>query len=556
MKRETNIVQRGNVLYLRIAIPADLRLKGGAAEVWRSLRTRDYSIARARCAEVRADLFRQWENERLIRRRDQDQRHFSQQEIDAIAAELYTFEMTLDEKETEHNDYRRNTDDVSISFRASHLQALQGGLTRGEFDLAKWWVDHVIERDGLGIKYDDADYRQLCFASQRVMIDAVKAKMGRDQGNYGYTPADPITKAPPRRSKERNGEGLMDLFARYRHVNPNGVKQASLDQDELVLGLLDSFLQSPPAADVTRTQIRDWRDALSRYPSRATQIAEFRGMTMRETIETNKSIGKPTLSRKTINRYLSAASSYFKWLLSEGYRETENPVAGLFYAKDKSAKVRSYTVKELEKLFTSTWFTGDAPRDHRFWLPLICLFSGARLGEAAQLLKADVRERHGHWIMHITTEGDSEKSVKTESSMRIVPLHPELIKLGFVDFAKNSKGSRVFSEVERDTAGKWGQAFSRDFGRYLKQIGIKDDQVEAASKKRITFHSFRHTFTDAMRRADYDEHDIGLLLGHAKKTTTGRYGNERAEQIARKAAMIEKVAYPGLDLSHLRPNAR
>ena len=62
------------------------------------------------------------------------------------------------------------------------------------------------------------------------------------------------------------------------------------------------------------------------------------------------------------------------------------------------------------------------------------LYSGTRPAEIAQLAVADVREQHGKWIMHVTEEGDGDKSVKTAGSMRVVPVHSELIKLGFIDY--------------------------------------------------------------------------------------------------------------------------
>jgi hypothetical protein len=44
-------------------------------------------------------------------------------------------------------------------------------------------------------------------------------------------------------------------------------------------------------------------------------------------------------------------------------------------------------------------------RDHRFWLPLLALFSGARLGELCQLSVDDVREIEGVWCLEITPGG-------------------------------------------------------------------------------------------------------------------------------------------------------
>ena len=81
----------------------------------------------------------------------------------------------------------------------------------------------------------------------------------------------------------------------------------------------------------------------------------------------------------------------------------------------------------------------DRIRDHRYWLPLIMLFSGARPAEIAQLLTDDVRKVHGHWVMHITSEGSKEKSVKTRGSMRVVPLHSELGRLGFTEYCEEMR---------------------------------------------------------------------------------------------------------------------
>jgi hypothetical protein len=50
------------------------------------------------------------------------------------------------------------------------------------------------------------------------------------------------------------------------------------------------------------------------------------------------------------------------------------------------------------------------------------------------LSTVDVRQLHGFWVIHITEEGSPLKSTKTAGSMRVVPIHSELIKLGLVDY--------------------------------------------------------------------------------------------------------------------------
>ncbi|WP_292530101.1 site-specific integrase [Mesorhizobium sp.] len=220
----------------------------------------------------------------------------------------------------------------------------------------------------------------------------------------------------------------------------------------------------------------------------------------------------------------------------------------------------------MNTLFKSPLFTGcrsdEAPgfwalpgniviRDHRYWVPLIMLYSGARPAEIAQLAVTDVRQQHGHWIMHITEEGDGDdKSTKTEGSMRVVPIHPELIKLGFIEYRKGIEKTgetrRLFPLAERNERGQMIADFSREFPRYLERIGLKVGRG-------LSLYSFRHGATDALRRAGYLDDQFGFILGHASGSTTGRYGVMPQGMLQQRVDLVNSIAYPGLDLKHLAP---
>ena len=186
-------------------------------------------------------------------------------------------------------------------------------------------------------------------------------------------------------------------------------------------------------------------------------------------------------------------------------------------------------------------------RDHRFWTPLLMLFSGARPGEIGQLAVSDIRKEHGRWIMHITTEGDGEKRIKTKGSMRVVPLHPMLLRLGFLDYqeAQTRIGNiALFPKAKRNDRGQMMADFSREFGKYLTRIGLKKG-------KGLSLYSFRHGVADAFRRAGFLDEQFKFLLGHTQGTTTGRYGIMPHGILEQRAQLINAIHYPGLDLSHL-----
>lgn len=150
--------------------------------------------------------------------------------------------------------------------------------------------------------------------------------------------------------------------------------------------------------------MRDWKASLFQWPVKAAEITAFKGKTFNEVIQANVKIGKPTITGKTINKYLSALGSYATWLRVNRYIR-EDPLSGMYLQLDKKRqKVFPYTDGQLDQLFSSSLFhlcAGDkrehepgsvAIRDWRYWIPLIGLYTGARLGEIAQMHAADVRK--------------------------------------------------------------------------------------------------------------------------------------------------------------------
>ena len=243
----------------------------------------------------------------------------------------------------------------------------------------------------------------------------------------------------------------------------------------------------------------------------------------------------------------------------------------MYLAKDKSQKTFPCTIEQLQTIFSGPLFSGcqrdSSPsrickpghvliRDHRYWVPLVMLYSGARPGEIGQLLVDDVRQQHGRWVMHITDEiamellrdGSLKKSVKTSGSVRIVPVHDELIALGLLDHRARMKrqgSKRLFPTAERNERGQMMEDLSELFSEYLTRLGIKQGRG-------LSLYSLRHTVTDALRRAGRFDHEIGLILGHERKTTTSIYGVLPQGNLELRANLVASIDHPGLSLGHLK----
>jgi integrase len=185
---------------------------------------------------------------------------------------------------------------------------------------------------------------------------------------------------------------------------------------------------------------------------------------------------------------------------------------------------------------------------------LLALYSGARLNELAPMCADDTKLDPSSGVHFVTVIDDEEagRSVKTENSVRAFPIHPELVRIGFLEFVNqrriaNGPSARLFPQLTPGSKGGFGEAFSKWFGRYKRSLGIEN--------KNSVFHSFRHGFKDALRAAGVNEDINDALTGHGGGNTVARgYGSDdmvRRFGFPTLKAALEKVHYHGLDLSHL-----
>ena len=209
------------------------------------------------------------------------------------------------------------------------------------------------------------------------------------------------------------------------------------------------------------------------------------------------------LSPGSVNKSLTALKSIWAW----AYKETEffddhpdvvNPFTSISVADNRTQEEKRVplTAEEMNLIFGAE-FQELSGADR--WIPLIALYSGAALEEIGQLEVADVRQDGKVWYFAMTTmnqRGERIQSLKSEDRKRTVPLHPELIRLGFLNYLDDRKRAgdeRLFPELKRNSKGKLTAQFSKRFGRRLRKLGISD--------QRKVFYSLRHTFKMAAQRA-------------------------------------------------------
>lgn len=221
-------------------------------------------------------------------------------------------------------------------------------------------------------------------------------------------------------------------------------------------------------------------------------------------------------------------------------------------------------------LYTSTKLTrSNAVYPYQFWLPLLGLFTGGRLNELCQLDTEDVSKNDidGIWtlsLMDDELDRPLPKSLKNQSSRRILPIHSELIRMGFLDFvgeASREGREKLFSDgLTYNPKKGWGSNATHFYCRfpspstpaagYFFKCGIRSRDSDGETDRK-NFHSFRHTFTDMARELGSEAYLVlPDLTGHSRSNEgqVAKYGN--GFTISKKQTVLEALVIP-VDLANI-----
>lgn len=567
---------------LRFYIPVDLQRACGRAEIIRSLKTTDKRLADERALDVVKELTNEIRAAQTQLKTPQ-QRNIaepSHTEIEAAVREVYEAEVESDREERidgAHMKLMGLGGKKSAKAYRAEAKRLRMAAATGDFSVSnvEYWSEHF------GFQFLPSSVKKNHFRQQLAYAYAEAAERWaeHDLGDMSGVPKQKtlirVPEAPSASSSlvevalpvisGSDHSSLADLWATHERQRGAAVRSATLVDRRVSVGLFADYLgHRKSVADITKHDAREWRDLLYRFPTKSSQRKEFEGQSFVEIIKANEVFNYPAISARTVSKHLSALNTFFRWLVDEGLA-SQNVFVGLAPHISRRGKLAGqFSDAQLKRLFGSPLFTGCVGgadirgysregstmiRDWRFWLPLMSAFSGARLGELAQLHVADVREQDGIQYIDINDHGEDGKSTKSEWSNRIVPIHSEVIKLGFLNFvgAQKSQGSpRLFPDIERSSRGHFDHA-SKWFAKYFKQMNFEPDTRGFLPK----FHSFRHSAIERMSHT-LGDHEIRPLVGHEERTTTKGYRETHTYSLTLRKQYIELIIYSGLDLKRIQ----
>jgi site-specific recombinase XerD len=352
---------------------------------------------------------------------------------------------------------------------------------------------------------------------------------------------------------------LLRLVARAAHQAARQLKKRAdydFSPDPEIGRFPDIQISKPAAPSATLSQIlKDWWvDAKkagrkpSTYESYAATIESLktflkhddaRKVTPEKVVEF-KDHRLTKVSAKTVkDSDLAALKTIFGWAVTNR-RINNNPATGITIklGKRKVGRKKGFTDTEAAALLNASDDLkkgNEQPKTFaaKRWVPWLCAYTGARVGEMAQLRKEDIRREAGQWVIHIDPEAGT---VKTDEPRDVV-MHPHLVEKGFPAFVQSCGKGHLFltPAADGDVLGPL-QGVKNRLAEEARET-VKDTRVQPNN-------GWRHRFKSIVRSVGIDKRVADYIQGHAPATVGDEYGEV---EIAAMALAMSR--FPRCDLS-------
>jgi integrase len=350
-----------------------------------------------------------------------------------------------------------------------------------------------------------------------------------------------ITIAKPARARPEPSLSLTELFGKWvSTVNPGPKERGRLDHQ---IKRLIETVGDIPANWLGKEQIVEFMGLVARFPGRK-RPAHLNALPMRELVETFEAENEErddeerwgTLTKTTVEEWFASYRRMFDLAVTNDWSETNpwTPLRKYVVNGAESIERRAFTDEEIADLFGKPPFQGEG-KGVEFWLPILALHHGCRMSELAALPLGNCKAKGDVHFFDLT----ANVKVKTKDSGRLVPLHPKMVELGWLDYVKRQTGPWLFPELDHDHKFGPGHEYSKAFGRWLRDNGFNDPAT--------VFHSFRHTWKRAARESPVKEERHDVISGHKSPAVSRSYGEGAdVSVLAQDMSLIQFPAFPNV----------
>ena len=213
--------------------------------------------------------------------------------------------------------------------------------------------------------------------------------------------------------------------------------------------------------------------------------------------------------------------------------------------KRKRDKRANWTKAEVARLLSAPIWTGTKGIDHRltpgteiihdawYWLPLMLPLYGGRSSELAGLGLAEVHEQDP--IPYFVIDYTEDRALKNVQSIRKLPIHPELIRLGFMDYISELRRAgctMLFPEMVSADSSSFASTFYKTVFSKLRRWAFPEGtewrrRIGGAWKDKDV-HSYRGLATTMLKGRVSDSLRCDIF-GHEGETETASTYDDEAD---------------------------
>jgi integrase len=365
------------------------------------------------------------------------------------------------------------------------------------------------------------------------------------------------------------------MLADYFEERSPQLSKATIDQNRRMFSTFVEVMGDPVLIEIDRDLMKTYRARLLKVPTNLHRLRKRHpGKDIDELMSLAASERLELITPSRADRYIAKIGEAFAWAARHRYMK-ENPADNLATTVKPTVRQQDkrnvFDAETLGLIFGQQWYReGRGKKTKRgryhhfqpfnYWMPVLALYTGARLNELAQLYLKDVaRSVGGNWYLDFNLDGEGkvdsndadefedDKQLKTVNAQRVVALHPELVRLGLPSYVlalREAGHVRLFPELKRDDIKGYGKYAGQWFN---ERFMGKKQKIERDGKK--CFHSFRHTFMTTCQRAGIENRERNEMVGHARGEGQGHEGYIKDQTADEQAPLMARLEFELPDIA-------
>lgn len=296
---------------------------------------------------------------------------------------------------------------------------------------------------------------------------------------------------------------------------------------------------------VTKQILIKYDFMMRQMPPNRNKIAKFKDVAIPEIILMHAKKEFEAIKYNTVRKHLNTVSSFLNWALSADFVHVDFSKALPTSRKNIGRTKYPYELVDIKRLMESPIYSDPLSNEfgrartyaERFFVPLLLLLTGARTNEICQLYVDDIDIKADIPTIRITENTYRKQRLKCNST-RVIPIHPTLKAVGFLEYVKSAatNGAKRLFPMLKYSANGFAGKFTAWYGSYNRKY-------VALSDPRKTAHSFRHLMADTLKDLGAQRQMIAELLGHTTGSITmetygQRYAIKNLYEILRQVDFI------------------